>query len=245
MATDFSRILDHPDCDNILSKILSGIPASDVADWLKLKYEKSEQSHLRLSVSLLNTLANNPAVSDLYNNTVKTDIEKVKSGKIDRALAASLKNNATYKERLAEVAGEEVDIVKTIKEVLLIIKTRAEQIFDKIQQNPEQTKGDYALIKYLETLLRTVEQYDKIVNNRPDQIIQHNVTVQMMGQYTTTFQDVIRRVLEKMDPEMACWFMDEMNKEMALLQPAEELSQDKRLKEAKLLATKVNDIAEI
>ena len=240
---DFSRILEHPDCDDIISKLLTGVPAKDITDWLKLKYDKPEQGHLRLPSTLLKTFADSNI--DLYNS-MKTDLEKVKNGgAIEKKIAASLKNNKTYAERLNEVAEKEIDVIQTMTDTVHLIKTRIEQVFDKVQQNPESFKPDYALIKWFDTLLRAVEQYDKIVNNRPDQVIQHNVNVQMIEQNTVIFQNAIREILEEMDPEQAFVFMDKLSRKMAMLKPPEPevvLSQDKRLKEAQLLAMKAEDV---
>ena len=68
--------------------------------------------------------------------------------------------------------------MQTMVDTIHIVKARLEQIYDKVQQNPENTKPDYVLIKYIELLNQTAEKYDRIVNNAPDQIIQHNITIQ-------------------------------------------------------------------
>ena len=55
--SEFGLIKDHPDSKEIMSKLLSGSEPKDVAQWLKLKYSKKNQSHLRLTQKLLKEFA--------------------------------------------------------------------------------------------------------------------------------------------------------------------------------------------
>ena len=40
MTVDFSKVLDHPDQDEIISKLMAGVTPKDINEWLKLKYAK-------------------------------------------------------------------------------------------------------------------------------------------------------------------------------------------------------------
>ena len=53
MSADFSKILLHPDKDEIISKIMTGVSHKNIADGLKLQYPDKEQGHLRISAALL------------------------------------------------------------------------------------------------------------------------------------------------------------------------------------------------
>jgi len=240
---DFSKLLAHPDCEEIISKLATGYPAKEISDWLKLKYDKADQGHLRLSSSILSQFSETNL--DLYN-TMRTDLEKVKTGTIDKKLASSLKNNKTYQEQLALAAGKEVNIMQTMVDTIHIVKARLEQIYDKVQQNPENTKPDYVLIKYIELLNQTAEKYDRIVNNAPDQIIQHNITIQTIEQHTAVLQNAVWEVLSEMDQDIAFMFMEKLNSKLAVLKGPEQevLAQDKRLKEAELIGIVAEKIEE-
>jgi len=241
-APDFSKLLSHPDSEEIIAKLTTGTSVKDITDWLKIKYGKEEQSHLRLPSTLLKQFLDSNL--DLYS-TMRMDLAKIKSGTIDRQISPALKNNKTYQERMIEIADEEVNINKTLSDLIKIIKIRSEQVFDKIQENPSNTKQDYALIKWLELLKSVTTDLDKIVNNRPDQVIQHNVTVQTIEQHTAIFQEAVRETLAEMDPDVAFLFIERMNVKMAALKPPEAevvLSQEKRLKEAQLLGMAVNKL---
>ena len=78
MVADFSKILSHPDKDEIISKLVTGIKPRDVSDWLKLKYSDKEQGHLRISSKILQDFVENNL--DLYN-VIQNDISGVKQNK--------------------------------------------------------------------------------------------------------------------------------------------------------------------
>jgi hypothetical protein len=241
MPVDYSKLLAHPDKDEIISKLVTGIKPKDVAQWLKLKYKKEDQEHLHLSLKLLKDFLEGNL--DLYS-TLKQDIEVAKDGKLDRKISDSLKNNKTYQERIAEVANTEVDIRKVMNETGIIIRTRIEQYFDRMQENPANLKPDYGLIKWFELLLNYIEKYDKIINKSPDQIIQHNVTHQVIDNYVVTLQDAIRETLSEIDADAAFLFMEKLNEKLDKLQMPEQvqpvqINQEKRMAEAKILSGKV------
>jgi hypothetical protein len=240
MVNDFSKLLSHPLKDEIITKLVSGIKPKDVADWLKLRFSGKDEAHLRLSSVFLKTFLDSNL--DLHE-TMKTDIEAAKSnGKLDRQLAASLKNNKTYQERISEIADTEFDIKKMMVEVGTLIRARIEQYFDKMQENPGNLKPDYGLIKWFEVLLNYTEKYDKIVNNAPDKVVQHNVTVQVIDQYVSVLQECIRATLAEIDVDAASLFLEKFTENVGKLQVPEGLKsspmpQEKRMLEAKVLSS--------
>lgn len=237
---NFDKLIEHPKANDIISKLVSGIRPKDVADWLRLEYPDKNQAHLRLGSSYLKDFLDQNL--DLYA-TLKKDIGAVKSGEPDKKISASLKNNKTYQERLVEMADHEIDVKKLMHNTGILIQTRLEQYYDKMQENPTNTKPDYGLIKYFELLLNYVDRYDKIINQSPDQIIQHNVTVQVMDQYVAVMQDTIRETLAEIDPDAAFLFMEKFNEKLPKLQlpevqPTKTISINDRLLEAQVLTGK-------
>lgn len=236
MVADFSKILSHPDKDEIISKLVTGIKPKDVSDWLKLKYTDKEQGHLRVSSKILQEFVENNL--DLYN-VLQNDISGVKQDK--KEISDSLKNNKTYQERIVEIADKELDIKRLLIETGHIIRQRVEQVFDKIQENPQNFKPDYTLIKWLETLLSFTDRYQKIVNEAPDTVVQHNVNIQIVEQHTIMLQDAIRETMAEVDSDMAFSFLEKLNAKMSLLQcpQPQVMSQDKKLLEAQIISSKI------
>lgn len=215
----YQKILDHPDKNNIISKLASGESAASVSEYLKLKYSEKDQKHLRLSSKLLSGFI------DKYLNQYE-HLEKIvsdqKQGKLDKKLAASIINNKTWNERLAEKVDAELDIKLKVMQVLTLLEARAEQVFDSIQENPANFKGDYVLIKYFELLFNALEKCDKVVNERPDQVIEHNYSIKLVERHSVVLQNAIREVLSEMDPDIASLFLDKLSDKLRELEEPEE-----------------------
>lgn len=211
---DYKKILDHPEVQGIIDKLMMGETPKDVSSYLKHKYDKPDENHLRLSASLLDKFLKNYCnTSDFMNKMVKDE----KNGALDKQIADSLLNNKTWKERLANLTDEKIDIEKRLIQQIHIMDVRAEQIFDKIQENPGSTKLDYVMTKYFELSTMLLEKADKIINKAPDQRIEHVHTVQMVEQQSAVFQNAIRRVIARLEPDRANEFMELLAEEMSEL----------------------------
>lgn len=235
---DFSNIVTHPDSEEIISKLVTGTSPKEISQWLKLKYS---EKHLQLSIKVLEDYKNSHV--DLME-TLRKDVALIKASGQDPALekqiSRSLLNNKTYRERLVELADNEVNINKKLEQIIFIIEQRSEQIFDKLQESPSSFKGDYALIKWLELLTNNLERLHKIKNNAPDQVIQHNITVQMVDNYKAVFQEAIRKTLAQMDTESSLMFIELLGTEMLKLNMPQNISLiptiQSREKDAQILA---------
>ena len=211
---DFNKLLQHPECEKIINKLGSGDTPKEVCAYLKHKYSKPDENHLRLSASLLDEfLKSYGSTADFMEKIVRDE----RAGALDKEIAKSLLNNKSWKERLANVTDEKIDLERKLYEQLYMLEQRQEQIFDKIQENPGNAKLDYVMTKYFELNMVLVEKIEKIVNKAPDQRIEHTYTVQMVEQQAVALQEAIKAVIGRLEPEMASLFMDMLTEEMARL----------------------------
>jgi len=215
---DFSKITNHPDKKDIISKLIRGDNPKVVSKYLKDQYSKPEEAHLRVPASLLQEFR------DKYADTgefAKKVFNRQSNSKLDKKIAESLLDNRTWKERVNESIDKEIDYMDHLDRLLVALEIRTEQLFDLIQQDPENTRTDYIFTKYSEILMLLLEKADKIRNDKPDIKIEHTYTVQMVEQQTVAFQEAIRRVLERMNPEISSIFLDLLNEEMGNIKPQE------------------------
>jgi hypothetical protein len=213
---DFKKIVDHPEKQTIITKLVSGDSPKAVSKYLKDKYEQPDEAHLRLSATLLQEFIDTYADHHGY---IKKIISDDLSTKLDKKIAESLLNNKEWRKRLEETAEEHIDFKKKLAHLLTILEARAEQLFDLIQSNPEGIKTDYIFTKYMELLMQAIEKGDKIVNEKADIKIEHSYTVQMVEQQSIIFQQAIKRSLERLGPKYASMFMDILQEEIAKINP--------------------------
>ena len=216
MASDFSKILDHPEKQSIITKLLSGESPKIVSAYLKDKYPKPDEGHLRVPATTLQTFLDEYAD---HHGFVKKIIQRDADSKIDKRIAESLMDTRAWRDRVVDGVKKELNYLDKLDNLVTIMEVRSEQLFDLIQSDPENTRTDYIFTKYAEILMQVLEKCDKIKNDRPDIRIEHTYTVQMVEQQSIAFQDAIRRVLERIDPQIGSLFMDLLKEEMSKMTP--------------------------
>lgn len=208
---DFTKIIDHPEKTDIISKLVSGDSPKVVSKYLKDKYPNPDQGHLRIPATLLQEFL------DTYGDhkgRVQKIINRDVNTKMDKKIHESLLDTRAWKDRVLEGVDKEINYLERLDGVLTILETRAEQLFDKIQSDPEDTRTDYVFTKYMELLMLAIEKADKIKNDKPDVRVEHTYTIQMVEQQSVAIQEAIRRVLDRLGPEYSSMFMQLMSEEL-------------------------------
>lgn len=239
------KILEHPDKDEVISKLIIGITPKDINDWLKSKYSALSDSKFILSENALKTFQDN--YLDIYN-MIRQDIMKTKQAVAlseEDQLILSIQKNPTYKSKMMELADKEIDVRKIIANMCVAIEHRVGQVFDIIEKEPEKinSKQEYVLINYVEKLGNMLEKYWKFTEAPVNTTVQHNVTLQVVDQHINVFHDVMRDVLSQMDLETSLYFMDVFKQKMDQLKaPGQEvfINTDMKLAEAKLLSETID-----
>lgn len=237
------KILEHPDKDEIISKLLSGTSVSDIAEWLEAKYVSVGEKKFVLSEKVISSFQKD--YLDIYN-IIREDIAKTKTNKLtaEEELKLEIQGSPQYHNILEKYANNEVDIKVIVKRLVATIETRAAQVFDQIQEDPRNIKMDRTLIEWFNTLTVVLEKYDTILNGNPDQInIQNNINIQIVDQHINVVYNVIKEILSKLDYDTSLLFIDMFNEEMKKLEPLKAkmiLPQEERMKEAEVLSEVIN-----
>lgn len=244
------KFLEHPDKNEIITKLVNNLPAEEISAWLASKY--SSISERKLVFSDKDLIEFKEEYLDMYHN-IKEDIILLKnSGGLaqEEEIFKSIKNNKTYRQRLNELTDKEIDLKKTIAGVLTAMESRIEQMYDYIQSNPSNFKLDSRMIEWFNAFTNMIEKYNKIVNEAPDKVVQHNVTVQVLDQQINVFYDIILEILSDMDYEASLKFMQLFNDKMSGVKSNFEFPEvkpvDERIADVKMLketlSKKANEI---
>ena len=239
------KILDHPDKDELIAKLVLDYSAKDIHDWLAGKYTNVSEAKFVVAEKSIKTFKEN--YLDVYN-MIREDISTTKQAlatSTEQQMELAIKNNPTYKGKMLELAGKELDIREMVRNLCHAIETRLGQVFDEIQEDPRNINSriDRVLIEYGELLGSLLEKYYKFTESPADLTVQHNVTLQVVDQHISVFHDAIREVLSQMDLESSMLFMELFNDKMAKLKaPTAEpvMNTDMKLAEAKLLNETIN-----
>ena len=236
-APDFSKLVSHPEKQKIISKLLSGDPPKTISEYLKAKYDTDTSMHL--SINLLTEFKTKWLDKPQFIDKIVKDQQ---AGKLDKKIADSLMNNKTWQERVIDRVDSEIDLKQKIRDTLVRVEARAEQVFDAIQQNPTNVKLDYVMIKYFEILSDMIEKADKIINERPDTLIQNNISIQMVEQHSVALQEAIREALREFSPEDASKFMEILAKHLNKMKPDKPLTiEEKHIQADRLIPAEFED----
>ena len=243
--TSLKKILEHPDKDEIIAKSIIGISAKDIHDFLAAKYTNISEAKFVIPEKSLQSFQDN--YLDVYN-LIQEDIAKSKlavANNTQEELTLSVQNNSAYKSKMMELASKEIDVRKIIANLCVAIETRLAQVFDEIQSDPRNinTRVDRLLIEYTDTLGNILEKYYKFTEAPANQVINNNVTLQVVDQHISVFHDVIRDVLSQMDLQTSLYFMEVFHQKMEKLKAPDKESQlntDMKLAEVKMLNETIN-----
>jgi hypothetical protein len=241
----YKKILGHPDRDEVIAKLVIGIVPSDIHDWLKIKYTNVSEAKFVLSEKMLISFKN--TYLDFYND-IQADMAATKIALVTNTtnqLTLAVKDNPAYKDALIKLANGELDVDQMMARMAVNVETRFAQLFDMLQEDPRNvnTKVERLWIDMGEMMSNVLDKYYKWRESQSTQVIQHNVTLQVVDQHISVFHDVIKEVLSQMDLETSLYFMEVFNEKMAKLkmpEPSIPPSIEMKLAEAKVLNETIN-----
>jgi hypothetical protein len=240
-----SKIINHPDKEEIVAKLVLDITPQEVNAWLREKYEIVGDAKLVIGVATLKKFKDE--YLDLYK-TIQNDAMAMYSHSVEEAPntdpLALVNSSKEYKRLLHDYLEKEVDLKTLMKEMIVAVRARIEQLFVLMQQNPHQTKPDYVMIQWVQTLTNLLEKQENIINGSPDKIIQqNNINIQILDQHVNVFQKVIREVISRLDYETSLLFVDILNEELTKLKPTVEsvIPIDLRLSEVRKLEQNISN----
>jgi hypothetical protein len=217
---NFSKVLNHPDLQQIITKLTSGEPSRDVAGWLKDRYPNDRDK--QISYNTLNEFRREQLnIHGAVLDDIKSQINKANDEDNKEELVKEIKKNKTYKEKLEEVIDQQIDWRYKLMQLLNVIETRFAQLFDKTQNNPENWKPDYVMISWMQTILEMIKEIRK-VEGAPDQVVQHNVTIQTIDEQSALIQEALRQTLAEIDMETSLLLMDKISENLTKLKSSRE-----------------------
>ena len=242
----YKKILEHPDKDEIISKLVIGQAPSDIHDWLKAKYTNVGESKFIITEKVLKSFHSTHLdfYMDIQQDIAKTKDALATSNTID-SIELAIKSNTTYQDTILQLSSKELDAEVMMGRMALAVENRIGQLYDLIQEDPRNvnTKTERLWVELVETAGGLLDKYYKWKENNSTQVIQHNVTLQVVDQHISVFHDVIKEVLAQMDLETSLYFIEVFNTKMATLKMPEvnaPPTTEMKLAEAKLLNETIN-----
>jgi len=238
-----TRLLNHPDKEEIIQRLLAGVSPNSVYVWLQEKYPTKKDYHL--SVSTLSNFRKDYLNLDREaTRAIKMEMKKKKLGLPHNPDINSFKINAfkeipdetdemhalrvkstllqspTYREKLKNITEATLDGPRLIKELVSLLQSRLEVYFNEVATAStagESLRADKMFAEYVSLMKDLIKDSKKIeddYNAQPeDGTIQLNVVHEQVG----IIRETIKELLVEFQPELALEFMDRLNKKMSVL----------------------------
>lgn len=210
-----SKILKHPDHEEIIRRLTDGESVRKVVAWMKEKYPDNKS--LRLT---------NPTVQAFRKEYLKLDgkvLQDIQEQRLvtqrtvkEQQRQSKLESTNAYQEKINSIADSHLDVANKILRLDAIIEDRMEYWFNAIG-NGEATPGqaDKEMRQYIDRQMQLLQQYKKFVEGMADHTVEHTINIKIFNDQIVIFRDIIRDILSELNPDKAIKFMDMVNKRLS------------------------------
>jgi len=202
-----SKILNHPDRDDIVAQLTNGESVRAVEKRLKDKYPKHK--HLWVSSVTLQTFRKNHL--NLEGRVLK-DIQEEKLQIEERKKVEQIEHSDKYNEKISEIADSTLDVASKIVQLDAIIDNRMKYWYNAVANGDESaSKGDKELRQFMDRQMLLLAQYKKFVEGMADKTVDYNVNITVMNDQINIIREVLHECLAVLSAEQAALFYEKLN----------------------------------
>lgn len=209
----FTKVLLHPDKDDIIKKLLNGESLKEVERWLKKKYPKRN----RLHISWVTLQKFRKEHLNLYGDMLE-DLKTARTSNDNEANDIAVKRiiseSSHYQEKINEIANTELDVSRRLLEMDKLINSRLIFYFNVLESNKGDIKEDKIFLEYIKEYRAILESWKKFIEGHADKKIEHNININVVNEQLNVLKGIIFEVLRELDPKIVPLFVDKLNRKM-------------------------------
>lgn len=206
------KILNHPDKETLIKKLLEGESVKGVEAWLKDKYPRKKRMHISyMTLQKFRTEHLNlrgEVLEDIKNKRV--EVSKEESEAEARMI---IKNSSAYQQKIEEIASGELDVTRRLLEMDSLVNSRIEYYYNLLQTGGS-IKEDKIFLEYINTMKSLMQDWKKYIEGVADQKIEHNININVINEQARILKESVMEILYQMDPELVPVFVNSLNKKM-------------------------------
>jgi hypothetical protein len=210
------KVLQHPDKEIIISKLIEGESLRDVEAWLKSKYPRKK----RLHVSYM-TLQKFRQEHLNIEGEVLEDIKNKRNDKAREEAIAEQKmiinSSNAYQDKINQVVSNEIDVSKRLLEMDALITSRMEFYYNMLQEGGG-VKEDKVFLEYVSMMKGLMQDWKKYIEGFADKKVDHNININVAFDQVNVIKSVIYEVLEEIDPGLINVFINKLDTKMRELE---------------------------
>lgn len=217
------KILNHPDKDLIIKKLLEGESLRSIEEWLK---ERHDDSKLHVTfVTLQKFRKENLNVEGEYLEDLK-EIRRAKDkADAEEERKAEIKKSSAYKEKLEEIVDAEIDVTRRLLEMEALVNSRLEYYFNILQAGGS-IREDKIFIEYINLLRGVMNDWMKFIEGHTDNKVEHNININIVMQQITIIKNVVNEILSEIQPEVVPVFIEKLNQKLDVMDYEQEVKRN-------------------
>jgi len=212
----YEKILTHPNVNKIVKMLSNGMGVRQVSKWLKEKHPKDNKKHIT-PTTLQKFRKEHLNIDKEAIKLIRQAEKEKKAEKAEKKAIKKLKSLPSYKEKIEEAANVHVDVRSNLRDLLVLVKSRVEDLFDRASRGELSVNEEANLHKYFTSWTSTIQQWAKYVDQIADKTIETNINITVIEDQMSVIREAVREILLEMDSEMASKFLDKLNEKLSAL----------------------------
>lgn len=215
--TSFAKILGHPNKNLIVRMLTQGHGVRAVAKELKKLHPNNKKLHISV-----------PTLQKFRKEKLNLEgeaLEAVKQATKEKTAVKEAKKEDTqlrkipaFRDAVEKAANVHVDIRHELQALLVTVKTRVEDLFDRAAAGTLSVNEEANLHKYFASWTTTIQQWAKYVDKIADKTIETNVNITVIEDQMAAIRAAVRETIEEeMDQETATRFMQRLSQKITEL----------------------------
>jgi len=213
--TSFKKIITHPSRNAIVRMLTQGQGVRMVAKTIR---EDLHPDNKKLWVSV-------PTLQKFRKEKLNLEGKALEEAKLAakekreikelKKEESQLKRIPAYKEKLQEAIDLHVDIPQQLRELLVLVKSRVEDLFDKSAEGSLSVNEESNLHKYFASWTTTIQQWAKYVDRIADRTTETNINITVIEDQMAVLRETVQEIVAEMDPAMAIKFYSRLSDKMS------------------------------
>jgi len=204
------KILNHPDKEDLIHKLLEGDSVKSIEAWIKKKYPRTRRLHVSYMTLQKfrkeNLNIKGELLDDIKNKRIEIDKEA-----IEAETKMVLNNSSAYQKKIEEIATTELDVAKRLLEMDKIIGARIEHYYNVLETGGGSIKEDKVFIEYINTMKSLMQDWKKYIEGVADHKIDHNININIVNEQAQALKEVVLDILQELSPELVGVFVNKLD----------------------------------
>lgn len=207
--------MTHPLKNDIVKMLTQGQSVKDVEQYIT---ENCKDKKLHITFMTLQKFRKEKLDMDKEAiNKIKKVAQEKKEIKEYKKGETNLRKLPAYQEAISKALDKQLDIRTELSEMIILIKERIRDLFDRAQAGETTINEEANLQKYFPILGATLDKWMKYIEKVADHTIETNVNITVIEDQMLIMREAVKDTLQEMEPELALKFMDKLNERMNTL----------------------------